>query len=61
MQQLAAVIAPKLLGGEPARTPLGLLEARTMGEVWSLLDPELAWLDGDLLWNGRVAPPPVAG
>jgi diaminohydroxyphosphoribosylaminopyrimidine deaminase/5-amino-6-(5-phosphoribosylamino)uracil reductase len=60
VQQLAAVIAPKLLGGEPARTPLGLLEARTMGEVWSLLDPELAWLDGDLLWKGRVAPPPVA-
>ncbi|MEB3333980.1 MAG: bifunctional diaminohydroxyphosphoribosylaminopyrimidine deaminase/5-amino-6-(5-phosphoribosylamino)uracil reductase RibD [Cyanobacteriota bacterium] len=57
VQQLAAVIAPKLLGGEPARTPLGSLEARTMAEVWSLLEPELAWLEGDLLWRGLVAPP----
>ncbi len=60
VQQLAAVIAPKLLGGKPARTPLGSLEARSMGEVWSLLEPELAWLAGDLLWQGRVAPPPLA-
>ena len=56
VQELAAVIAPKLLGGEPARTPLGLLEARTMAEVWPLTAPELAWLAGDLLWRAAVAP-----
>lgn len=33
VQELAAVIAPKLLGGEPARTPLGHLGFQAMEEV----------------------------
>ncbi|MBM5818246.1 MAG: bifunctional diaminohydroxyphosphoribosylaminopyrimidine deaminase/5-amino-6-(5-phosphoribosylamino)uracil reductase RibD, partial [Cyanobacteria bacterium K_Offshore_surface_m2_239] len=57
VQELAAVIAPKLLGGEPARTPLGLLEAQTLAEAWTLRQPALAWLEGDLLWRGGVAAP----
>ena len=58
VQELAAVIAPKLLGGVPARTPLGSLDARTMAEVWPLTAPELTWLEGDLLWRAAVGAPP---
>jgi diaminohydroxyphosphoribosylaminopyrimidine deaminase/5-amino-6-(5-phosphoribosylamino)uracil reductase len=57
VQEVAAVIAPSLLGGEPARTPLGLLEARTMAEVCPLTDPTLAWLGGDLLWRAALGVP----
>ncbi|MFN9621543.1 MAG: bifunctional diaminohydroxyphosphoribosylaminopyrimidine deaminase/5-amino-6-(5-phosphoribosylamino)uracil reductase RibD [Cyanobacteriota bacterium] len=57
VQEVAAVIAPSLLGGEPARTPLGLLEARTMAEVWPLTPPTLAWLGGDLLWRAALGVP----
>ena len=57
VQEVAAVIAPKLLGGLPARTPLGLLEARTMAEVWPLPSTELSWLEGDLLWRAAVGTP----
>ncbi|MFM1800626.1 MAG: hypothetical protein RLZZ117_2904 [Cyanobacteriota bacterium] len=59
VQEVAAVIAPRLLGGQPARTPLGLLEARTMAETLALREPELAWLQGDLLWRGRLEAPPL--
>lgn len=58
VQEVAGVIAPKLLGGEPARTPLSHLGAQTMAEVWTLTAAELAWLEGDLLWKGAVGPPP---
>jgi len=60
VQEVAAVIAPKLLGGDPARTPLGHLGAETMDGVWGLASAELAWLKGDLLWRGAVASPPDA-
>jgi diaminohydroxyphosphoribosylaminopyrimidine deaminase/5-amino-6-(5-phosphoribosylamino)uracil reductase len=59
VQEVAAVIAPKLLGGEPARTPLGLLGAQTMAEVWELGGARVDWLEGDLLW--RAAVPPLGG
>jgi diaminohydroxyphosphoribosylaminopyrimidine deaminase/5-amino-6-(5-phosphoribosylamino)uracil reductase len=59
VQELAAVMAPRLLGGQPARTPLGLLAAQTMAEVWALREPELAWLQGDLLWRARLEAPPL--
>lgn len=61
VQEVVAVIAPKLLGGDPARTPLARLRAQTMAEVWPLLAAELAWLDGDLLWTGAVGSPSGAG
>jgi diaminohydroxyphosphoribosylaminopyrimidine deaminase/5-amino-6-(5-phosphoribosylamino)uracil reductase len=58
VQELAAVIAPKLLGGEPARTPLGLLGGESMADAWTLSAEEPRWLDRDLLWQASVAPPP---
>lgn len=61
VQEVAAVIAPKLLGGEPARTPLGQLGAQTMDGVWLLPSSTLAWLAGDLLWRAPVAPPGGSG
>jgi diaminohydroxyphosphoribosylaminopyrimidine deaminase/5-amino-6-(5-phosphoribosylamino)uracil reductase len=56
VQEVAAVIAPKLLGGEPARTPLGLLDAQTMAEVRTLSRPRVDWREGDLLWRAAVDP-----
>jgi diaminohydroxyphosphoribosylaminopyrimidine deaminase / 5-amino-6-(5-phosphoribosylamino)uracil reductase len=50
VQELAAVIAPKLLGGVAARTPLGDLQLEAMAQVspWhsagrSALGPDLLW------------------
>jgi diaminohydroxyphosphoribosylaminopyrimidine deaminase/5-amino-6-(5-phosphoribosylamino)uracil reductase len=50
VQELAAVIAPKLLGGVAARTPLGDLQLEAMAQVspWhsagrSVLGPDLLW------------------
>jgi diaminohydroxyphosphoribosylaminopyrimidine deaminase/5-amino-6-(5-phosphoribosylamino)uracil reductase len=57
VQELAVVIGPKLLGGEPARTPLGPLDAQTLAEAWTLRQPALAWLEGDLLWRAGVEAP----
>ncbi|MEB3360777.1 MAG: bifunctional diaminohydroxyphosphoribosylaminopyrimidine deaminase/5-amino-6-(5-phosphoribosylamino)uracil reductase RibD [Synechococcaceae cyanobacterium] len=57
VQELAAVIAPKLLGGEPARTPLGHLGGESMADAWMLSAGERRWLEGDLLWQASVAPP----
>ena len=57
VQEVAAVIAPKLLGGEPARTPLGLLDAQTMAEVRKLGALRVDWLEGDLLWRAAVDAP----
>jgi diaminohydroxyphosphoribosylaminopyrimidine deaminase/5-amino-6-(5-phosphoribosylamino)uracil reductase len=61
VQEVAAVIAPKLLGGEPARTPLGLLGAETMAEVPTLTTTELGWLEGDLLWRAALEGPWTRG
>ncbi len=51
VQQVAAVIAPKLLGGSPARTPLGELGFTSLQELptWSAATPER--LGADLLWQ----------
>ena len=61
VQQLAAVIAPKLLGGEPARTPLGRLEAETLAETWGISESHPRWLATDLLWLGTARPPGRSG
>ncbi len=51
VQELAAVIAPKLLGGQAARTPLGDLGLTAMEQArpWRLLDQ--GPLGADLLWR----------
>lgn len=51
VQEVVAVIAPKLLGGELARTPLGLLGAERMAEVAHLVTAEVGWLADDLRWR----------
>jgi diaminohydroxyphosphoribosylaminopyrimidine deaminase/5-amino-6-(5-phosphoribosylamino)uracil reductase len=48
---VAAVIAPKLLGGTPARTPLGELGLQSMDQVQSWQVRRLQHLGPDLLWN----------
>ena len=53
VQELAAVIAPKLLGGEPARTPLGDLELATLAEVTTWATADRRPLGPDLLWRLR--------
>ena len=53
MQELAAVIAPKLLGGTPARTPLGDLELTTMAQVATWPTTGRRVLGPDLLWQLR--------
>lgn len=51
VQELAAVIAPKLLGGEPARTPVGDLGQSAMAEVASWQGQGPQPLGADLLWQ----------
>jgi diaminohydroxyphosphoribosylaminopyrimidine deaminase/5-amino-6-(5-phosphoribosylamino)uracil reductase len=56
VQEVAAVIAPKLMGGIAARTPLGELGFTTMAQVpnWQTLAPQA--LSDDWLWRLRPAP-----
>ena len=51
VQELAAVIAPKLMGGQPARTPLGELGFTSMAQVrsWQAQAPQR--LGSDLVWQ----------
>jgi diaminohydroxyphosphoribosylaminopyrimidine deaminase/5-amino-6-(5-phosphoribosylamino)uracil reductase len=60
VQQLAAVIAPKLLGGEPARTPLGELGYTGLDQLppWAAQLPQS--LGSDLLWELRAGIMPRA-
>ena len=51
VQQVAAVIAPKLLGGSPARTPLGELGLQSLNQVHSWQAQRLQQLGPDLLWS----------
>ena len=53
VQQVAAVIAPKLLGGEAARTPLGDLGLERMDQVAPWRELGLRRLGPDLLWWGE--------
>jgi diaminohydroxyphosphoribosylaminopyrimidine deaminase/5-amino-6-(5-phosphoribosylamino)uracil reductase len=54
VQEVAAVIAPKLLGGLPARTPLAELGLTAMEQVrpWIALPPRP--LGGDWLWRLQI-------
>jgi len=51
VQQVAAVIAPKLLGGVPSRTPLGELGFTALDQLppWQAAEPQR--LGADLLWT----------
>ena len=51
VQQLAAVIAPKLLGGLAARTPVGDLGLEGLDQVQSWRELERTGLGSDLLWE----------
>lgn len=56
VQDIAAVIAPKLLGGEPARTPLGTLGFQAMNEVLELQGLQQQRLADDLLLQATLSP-----
>jgi diaminohydroxyphosphoribosylaminopyrimidine deaminase/5-amino-6-(5-phosphoribosylamino)uracil reductase len=51
VQELAAVIAPKLLGGLAARTPLGDLGLEGLDQVQTWRELERRDLGSDLLWE----------
>lgn len=53
VQRLAAVIAPRLLGGQPARTPLGELGTGSMAEVENWTHLSIERFGDDLLWQLR--------
>jgi len=51
VQRIAAVIAPKVMGGTPARTPVGDLGFTAMSQVPSWRSRGLQQLGSDLLWQ----------
>ena len=55
VQEIAAVIAPKLLGGEPARTPLGDLRFTAMDQVLPLSFDSACRLGNDLLLQAQLS------
>jgi diaminohydroxyphosphoribosylaminopyrimidine deaminase/5-amino-6-(5-phosphoribosylamino)uracil reductase len=59
VQELAAVIAPKLLGGLAARTPLGNLGVEDLDQVQPWRELERRDLGSDLLWE-LERPEPMA-
>ena len=59
VQELAAVIAPKLLGGLAARTPLGNLGLEGLDQVQSWRELERRDLGSDLLWELESPEPPA--
>ena len=58
VQQLAAVIAPKLLGGLAARTPLGDLGLVDVNAAMPWQGPQLQRLGPDLLWRLQAGSEP---
>jgi diaminohydroxyphosphoribosylaminopyrimidine deaminase / 5-amino-6-(5-phosphoribosylamino)uracil reductase len=56
VQQVAAVIAPTLLGGEPARTPLGHLDLSRLAQAPRLTSQGCQHLGPDLLWLHGLGP-----
>lgn len=57
VQEVAAVVAPKLLGGIAARTVLGDLGLERLEGAPSLQGGQLQRLGADLLWNLTMPPP----
>jgi Pyrimidine reductase, riboflavin biosynthesis len=56
VQELAVVIAPKLLGGLAARTPLGALGFTAMDQVIPLQGLTLQQLERDVVVQSLVPP-----
>lgn len=54
VQQVAAVIAPKLLGGLPARTPLGELGLSAINEAQKVEQLKMELLGNDWLWTASI-------
>lgn len=59
VQEVAAVQAPKLLGGPEAFTPLGDLQITTMAQSLRLSKPCLERCGDDLIWRLHLATPRV--
>jgi diaminohydroxyphosphoribosylaminopyrimidine deaminase/5-amino-6-(5-phosphoribosylamino)uracil reductase len=59
VQELAAVIAPKLLGGLAARTPVGDLGLEGLDQVQPWRELERRDLGSDLLWELESPEPPA--
>ncbi|WP_257242964.1 bifunctional diaminohydroxyphosphoribosylaminopyrimidine deaminase/5-amino-6-(5-phosphoribosylamino)uracil reductase RibD [Candidatus Synechococcus spongiarum] len=57
VQEVAAVQAPKLLGGLAASTPLGDLQITTMAQSLPLSKPRLERCGGDLIWRFHLDSP----
>jgi diaminohydroxyphosphoribosylaminopyrimidine deaminase/5-amino-6-(5-phosphoribosylamino)uracil reductase len=57
VQQLAAVVAPKLLGGQAGRTPLGDLGLERIESAPPLLGERIGRLGDDLIWELAVSDP----
>lgn len=60
VQEVAAVIAPKLLGGQPARTSLGELGFTAIAEVPNWSSQPIQTLGPDLLWRLSAPAAPMA-
>ena len=60
VQELAVVIAPKLMGGALARTPLGELGYTAMDQVTTLSLASAQQLGDDLLLQGLLGPDRIA-
>lgn len=56
VDEVHAFIAPKLIGGRQAPSPIGGLGRAAMGEAVGLVTPEVQLLDGDVYLHGRLDP-----
>ena len=59
VQELAVVIAPKLLGGLAARTPLGSLGVECLNQVLPWRELQRSALGSDVLWELESPEPPA--
>lgn len=57
IDEINVFVAPKLCGGCGAFTPVGGYGIACMEDAFSLPDPKIETLDGDVLISGRVARP----
>ena len=53
-------IAPKLLGGSSALSPIGGQGSSKMSDSWRLESPQIRQLDGDVYVSGRVNKNPIS-
>ncbi|WP_322782684.1 bifunctional diaminohydroxyphosphoribosylaminopyrimidine deaminase/5-amino-6-(5-phosphoribosylamino)uracil reductase RibD [Synechococcus sp. CBW1107] len=60
VQRIAAVVAPKVLGGSPARTPVGDLQLTSMAMAPLWRERRLSRSGADLIWDLSV-PEPMSG